>query len=70
MGIPILLTKGEFGPSLLQAVVDALIDTTYCHAARLTIAGAGHIPQLTNVTDYIDVVGAFLRQCSMRMRVG
>jgi len=60
--IPVLLTAGGVSPSWLPAIVDALAEGVYAHAAHRTFEDAGHAPHLTHhavfaatITGHIDL---------------
>jgi pimeloyl-ACP methyl ester carboxylesterase len=57
--VPVLLTDGDASPAWLPAVTRALARGPLVHATRHTFAGAGHVPHLTHVSDFVRVVEVF-----------
>jgi pimeloyl-ACP methyl ester carboxylesterase len=56
---PTLLTRGDRSAPFFPAVV-AQIARALPHARQHLFAGAGHVPQLTDAEQYVEVVGAFI----------
>ena len=53
--LSVRLTQGSESPPTFPAVIDRLMELIP-HAHRETIAGAGHVPQLTHPERYVEVV--------------
>jgi pimeloyl-ACP methyl ester carboxylesterase len=57
---PVLLTVGENSPPVCAAIVDALFNQL-ANSCRETIAGAGHVPQITHPSEYALLLRAFFQ---------
>jgi pimeloyl-ACP methyl ester carboxylesterase len=55
---PVLLTDGDESPKFFPMIVVELV-TKLPNAERRTIAGTGHVPQLTHPEQYAEVVSSF-----------
>jgi len=55
---PTLLSEGSVSPPFFPLVIDQVM-TAIPQARRMTIEGAGHVPQMTHPIQYIDMVRRF-----------
>ena len=55
---PVLLSIGSESPPFFPLVIDKLMDAIP-HAKRITIEGAGHVPHMSHLEKYIELVSNF-----------
>lgn len=55
---PLLITRGDQSPPFFSAILDQ-IAAALPHAQRHTFHGAGHVPHVTNVDEYVAVITEF-----------